>query len=233
MFQATLYFKQRTECIISELLDDTDESVVIEVEEVQNDLVTFVLRAGEHADEFYDRLAATDHVREVVRLDDENLLVTKPSCGAYSAIYQNHGMLRRQNTVAGSQRVYHVLFFRREDLKRIVSDMREIGTVSLGRLEELGNRREELTERQRTVIVRALEAGYYEWPREVKSEELAAELGISRATLHEHLRKAERTLLSDALGVDDDPTESFAGATTSSTAPSSTSSSFSSSSTSS
>lgn len=205
MFHATLYFKQRTDCILNELLDGTDDSVVIEIEEVQNDLVTFILRAGDHTDEFYDRLAAADHVREVTRLDAGNLLVTKPSCGAYSAIYKNHGMLRRQNTVAGSQRIYHVLFFRREDLKRIVTDMRELGTVSLGRLEEVGNRTAELTERQRDVVVSALRAGYYEWPREVKSEELAAELGISRATLHEHLRKAERTLLSDALRLDDDP----------------------------
>lgn len=213
MFQATLYFKQRTDCILNELLDGTDDSVVIEVEEVQNDLVTFVMRAGDHADDFYDRLAAADHVREVARLDDDNLLVTKPSCGAYSAIYKNHGTLRRQNTVAGSQRIYHVLFFRREDLKRIVSDMREIGTVSLGRLEEVGDQQGELTERQRTVVMHALRAGYYEWPREVKSEELAAELGISRATLHEHLRKAEQTLLSDALGVHEDPTTAFADAT--------------------
>jgi predicted DNA binding protein len=206
MFEATLYFKQRTDCIISELLDGTDESVVIEIEEVQNDQVTFVLHADDHADDFYDRLAATDHVREVARLDDDSLLVTKPSCGAYSAIYQNHGMLRRQNTVAGSQRIYHVLFFRREDLKRIVSDMREIGTVSLGRLEEVGDQQGELTERQRTVVMHALRAGYYEWPREVKSEELASQLGISRATLHEHLRKAERRLLSEALGDADDRT---------------------------
>jgi predicted DNA binding protein len=213
MFEATLYFKQRTDCIISELLDGTDESVVIEIEEVQNDQVTFVLHADDHADDFYDRLAATDHVREVARLDDDSLLVTKPSCGAYSAIYQNHGMLRRQNTVAGSQRIYHVLFFRREDLKRIVSDMREIGTVSLGRLEEVGETQAELTERQRTVVVHALQSGYYEWPREVKSEDLAAELDISRATLHEHLRKAERALLSDALGVGDDPAEAFADTT--------------------
>jgi predicted DNA binding protein len=214
MYHATLYFRQHKDCIVSDLLDGIDESVTVEIEEVQNELVTFVLRAGEHTEEFYDRLAATDHVREVDRLDDENLLVTKPSCGAYSAIYQNHGMLRRQNTVAGSQRIYHVLFFRREDLRRIVRDMRELGTVSLGRLEELGDRDTELTERQRTVVARALQAGYYEWPREIKSEELASDLGISRATLHEHLRKAERTLLSAALGVDDDPTEAFADTST-------------------
>ena len=212
MFQATLYFKQHTDCILNELLDGTDGAdgtVEIEIEEVQNELVTFVLKAGARTDEFYERLAAADHVREVTRLDDENLLVTKPSCGAHSSIYKNHGMLRRQNTIAGSQRVYHVLFFRRADLKQIVSDLRELGTVSLGRLEEVGKGRTELTERQRSVIVRAIKSGYYEWPREVKSEELASELGISRATLHEHLRKAERTLLSEALGLDDDPESAF------------------------
>ena len=205
MYEATLHFTQRGDCIVSELLDSTDESVTIEIEAVQNDIVTFVFNTGEYTDDFYDRLVGEDHVIEVVRLDDDRLLVTKPSCGAYSAIYQNHGMLRRENQVAGSQRVYHVLFFRREDFKRIIADMRELGTVSLGRLEEVGRTGTDLTERQRAVVTQALEAGYYEWPREVKSEELATRLGISRATLHEHLRKAERVLISNGLDIEDHP----------------------------
>jgi len=59
-----------------------------------------------------------------------------------------------------------------------------------------------LTDRQRTVIRGALDRGYYEWPREIKSGELADALDISRATLQEHLRKAERTLLSAGLDGD-------------------------------
>ncbi len=200
MFTATIHFKQERECILRGLTADADRPVPIEIEEVRDGSVTFVLRAGEDIDGFQRRLEAADHVEHVDRLDEANLLVTKPSCGAYSAIYRNHGTLRRSNTVHGPYREYNVLTFRREDLKAIIEDLSTFGTVTLGSLEEFGDGAESsLTERQRVVIREALDRGYYEWPREIKSSELADELDISRATLQEHLRKAERTLLSAGL----------------------------------
>lgn len=53
-----------------------------------------------------------------------------------------------------------------------------------------------LTERQHEVLEAAFEAGYYDWPREISSEELAEELGISQPTLSEHLTTAERKVLA-------------------------------------
>lgn len=55
---------------------------------------------------------------------------------------------------------------------------------------------DQLTERQQEVLSAAHSAGYYEWPRERTAEELAVELDISPATLHEHLRTAEQKLIS-------------------------------------
>lgn len=200
MFTATIHFNQQRECILRDLTADVDRPVPIEVEEVRNGSVTFVLRAGEHADSFQAALESAEHVEYVDRLDDVNLLVTKPSCGAYSAIYQNHGTLRRSNTVRGRHREYNVLVFRREDLKAIIDDLEEFGTVTLGRLETFTETTESpLTDRQRDVVIEALTRGYYDWPRGINNENLAAELDISRATLHEHLRRAEKKLLTMAL----------------------------------
>lgn len=200
MFTATIHFNQHRECILRELTTDIDRPVPIEIEEVRNGSVTFVLRAGVHADPFQAALESADHVEYVDRLDDANLLVTKPSCGAYSAIYQNHGTLRRSNTVSGRHREYNILVFRREDLKAIIDDLEEFGTVTLGKLEEFTETTESpLTDRQRAVVTEALARGYYDWPRQITNEDLADELEISRATLHEHLRKAERKLLSMVL----------------------------------
>lgn len=200
MFTATLHFTQHRECILRELTADIDAHFPIEIEEIQNGFVTFVLRAGPHADSFQSDLERADHVDHVKRLDDENVLVTKPSCGAYSAIYQNHGTLRRSNTVSGRQREYNVLVFQREDLKHIIDDLEGFGTVTLGKLEEFkASTDSPLTERQREVVTEALARGYYDWPRKITNEDLAVALGISRATLHEHLRKAEHALLSSAL----------------------------------
>ena len=52
-----------------------------------------------------------------------------------------------------------------------------------------------LTERQREVFETARQHGYYEWPRGTTADALADELGIAKATLLEHLRKAEAKLL--------------------------------------
>ncbi len=52
-----------------------------------------------------------------------------------------------------------------------------------------------LTATQRKVYEHAREAGYYEWPRGASTRELADDLGISKTTLLEHLRKAESKLL--------------------------------------
>jgi PAS domain S-box-containing protein len=53
----------------------------------------------------------------------------------------------------------------------------------------------ELTDRQRTAVEAAYHAGFFEWPRDASGEDVAASLGVSPPTFHQHLRKAERKLL--------------------------------------
>ncbi|WP_327053816.1 helix-turn-helix domain-containing protein [Halomicrococcus gelatinilyticus] len=61
-----------------------------------------------------------------------------------------------------------------------------------------------LTEEQYEALVTALEWGYFEVPRRVSGEELAAELGISHQALSERLRRAYRNLISRTLVVGSD-----------------------------
>lgn len=58
-----------------------------------------------------------------------------------------------------------------------------------------GNQFDELSERQREVFELARRMDYYTWPREVSAADLAEEIGLSQATVLEHLRKAEVKLL--------------------------------------
>jgi predicted DNA binding protein len=58
---------------------------------------------------------------------------------------------------------------------------------------------DELTDRQREVIQTAFEMGYYEVPREISSEDIAAELGVDPSTVAEHLQRAERNLMAHHL----------------------------------
>jgi len=61
---------------------------------------------------------------------------------------------------------------------------------------ERDHRLDTLTAQQRQVFEHARDAGYYEWPREASTRELATDLGVSKTTLLEHLRKAEAKLLN-------------------------------------
>jgi len=58
-----------------------------------------------------------------------------------------------------------------------------------------------LTEKQKTVLVNAFKHGYYDVPRRIGSEALAEKLSIREPTLVIHRRKAERKLLAHVLGI--------------------------------
>ena len=55
-----------------------------------------------------------------------------------------------------------------------------------------------LTEKQRETAIRAVEAGYYDDPRETSLEQLAAEMDISKSALSQRLKSVEKKLLKCA-----------------------------------
>jgi len=199
VFQADIHLQQDKACVLDDFADHFEESFEIAIEELHDHLVTFVFELEGASDAHLEFFEAAEQVQHVERLDADNFLVTKTSCGAYSAVDRNHGILRRRNFISRHRRVYTVLFFRREDLRAMIEDFKAIGTVTLDKVKEFGESANRLTDRQEEVIRHALEAGYFEWPRDVTSDELAAEMDISRATLLEHMRKAESKLLASAL----------------------------------
>lgn len=94
-------------------------------------------------------------------------------------------------------------------LREIVDDLESEGeTVKLRRLVEDTTAetdrpvvldRAKLTSRQREVLTRAYEMGYFEHPREATAGDVADALGISTSTFTEHLAAAQRKLLDDLL----------------------------------
>ena len=54
----------------------------------------------------------------------------------------------------------------------------------------------ELTDRQRTALQKAFVGGFFEWPRVTSGEDLAASMDISPSTYHQHLRAAQRKLVT-------------------------------------
>ncbi len=56
-----------------------------------------------------------------------------------------------------------------------------------------------LTDKQREVMVAAYGHGYYDLPKRISSERLSERVDISKPTLLEHLRKAERRILAEIM----------------------------------
>jgi predicted DNA binding protein len=200
MLRAVLYFELERPCPLSEMTDNWDEPFTVTQEEVIDDeYIKFVIEVGEKRDLFVDRFERAPEVSHVEAIDETRLLITKQSCGALPVIRGNHGMLQGWDQVQGSLRVFDVVIFRREDLRRIVADLREIGRVKIEQLTPYEAPAATLTSRQAEVLQVALDAGYFDWPREVDAETLAERLDIAHSTLLEHLRKAEKKLLEESL----------------------------------
>lgn len=117
----------------------------------------------------------------------------------------SRGFIRNEPMRIRDGREYWSVFFygSREEAETVLDRARlemdaEIDVTSIqssNTLREPNRRLDTLSERQREVFERARERGYYEWPRAVSTRELAADSGVSKTTLLEHLRTAESKLL--------------------------------------
>ncbi|GAA0231266.1 helix-turn-helix domain-containing protein [Halobacterium noricense] len=85
---------------------------------------------------------------------------------------------------------------------RMAGDLADVTVLSIGDGWIGNSGRQQLTDRQRDALRTAAEMGYYENPRRATQDEVAVVLDIAPSTVAEHLRKAESTLVSDALGID-------------------------------
>lgn len=87
------------------------------------------------------------------------------------------------------------------DLHSAVDSARELADVTILKVRDGWSDRvdDPLTERQRTVLRTAYEAGYYDYPRTTTQNDIANAADITSSTVAEHLRNAEAALVQQAL----------------------------------
>ena len=135
---------------------------------------SFYVFIRETAQDFASRLRAL--------LTDTELLIVPP------VEYGSDGTMLFE--VAGDQ----------DALQGLVANLPDHLAVSVNRLGEYDAYRESyvtaLTDRQQEVLEVARERGYYEIPRQASVREVADEIGCSKSTAADHLRKAEARLVA-------------------------------------
>lgn len=87
------------------------------------------------------------------------------------------------------------------DLQSAVKFVRSRADITVLAIQDgwTGHDLDVLTERQRTILRAAYDAGYYDYPRTATQKEVAAIVDISGSTVAEHLRNAEHTLIEQAI----------------------------------
>lgn len=106
------------------------------------------------------------------------------------------------------QECFDLLLENRDDLSKATSLLREFGSVSVERISQEFRRQvvpseaewqellSSIPSRQRELLNKAVEHGYFNIPREITLEELAGSMGITKTTASNHLRKAERQIIN-------------------------------------
>ena len=141
------------------------------------------------------------------------LIIKTCSCGKVSpnvseVIGKHSFLMIPPETYYGGWEEYRVIGFRGADYKRMFQELSELGPVQILEKKVLPEKSlrdafvismssvfSELTGKQVSSLVSALEFGYYQIPKKMTAEEIAQKHHVPRTTFEEHLRKAESKIL--------------------------------------
>ncbi|QLG48538.1 bacterio-opsin activator domain-containing protein [Natrinema halophilum] len=158
-----------------------------------------------------DETDAIEHDREIAVLsdtEDSTVLEVSDPDGLITTLSEHGGIIRECTVSDGiadlaielpdgrSARSVYDLLDQRYDRVELVSyhEREEPAQTPRGMTTRLES---SLTDRQLTALRTAYYANYFEWPRDVTGEEVAASMDITRSTFHQHLRTAQRKLLDE------------------------------------
>ncbi|MFW9780447.1 MAG: helix-turn-helix domain-containing protein [Candidatus Heimdallarchaeota archaeon] len=90
-----------------------------------------------------------------------------------------------------------------ETIKALLSFFKDMWTIKVTSIQNYSFTEFDLlsilTEKQKDILLQAKERGYYQSPRGITTEGLSKQLGITKSTVIEHLRKAENRIISAVL----------------------------------
>lgn len=198
---------------LSRTLERVPEAV-IEIERVvatEELMSPYFWVSGGDRERFRDAARADPTVRNLTELDpfEETVLYRAEWTENIESVlyaYTRLGANLFEATGTGETWELRMRFDTHDDLEAFQTYCAERGlSYDLRRLHELSHpmtaSQYGLTEKQRTALVAAWEAGYFETPRRATLEEIAAELGITQQSLSDRLRRGHHALIASTLAV--------------------------------
>jgi len=145
-------------------------------------------------DEISDQVISSEIIR--VKNGKAFGVVVTPSCVVADALkdltctitshtVQRDGSIKLEVLASGRSTLKHVI-------DRFLSSGAEVSVLKLTPNVD----GEKLTGRQQQIVRKALEMGYYDYPRRIRQKELASACGVASSTLAELLRRAERNIIA-------------------------------------
>lgn len=154
-----------------------------ELVEDSPEVITYAI-SGDESGYVYSQVEATDRAREMMRRTEEGDFILQMPIE-----YTDDG--GRKFTVVGEEQAI-IELSSMMDLDEVEMELVSTGPYAPDQDGVFA----ELTDRQREVLETALELGYYEDPRQVTLEDIAAELGIDHGTVGRHIRAIESKVFS-------------------------------------
>jgi len=110
----------------------------------------------------------------------------------FSVIRKNHGILLNTMKFSGGE-IWNLLVYEYR-LNRLLNEVKEFAQIERVEVND-DIPIAEISDREFKILNIAYDLGYFDYPRKIKSDELARIIGIKRSTLVYHLRRAENKII--------------------------------------
>ena len=118
------------------------------------------------------------------------------NCAGCAALARSDCFIAGATCRRGATFEWNLIFRNRVALRRLISRLERTGSaVKLLRLAPVKDAIP-LTARQEEILAAALELGYFDYPKRIRLGELAKQMGVSKSTASEVLRKAQTKVVA-------------------------------------
>ena len=157
-----------------------------------------ILSDGHKIDRITDQIKDHTISSDIVKVSEGRWfgLVVSPACVTAKAIEDLTCVITAHRVRRDGFMELEVLASGEDTLKQIMQRLSSKG-IEVSVLEVTSDiDSEKVTAREEQVVRRALEMGYFDYPRKIRQRELASACGICSSTLAEILRRAERNIMA-------------------------------------